>query len=337
MSDKPDWDTHIPGIHPAFIAPITQAEIEAARQSQPFAKKTRGRRPAKERELDFAVLCAPDPITDPDGALIYQNDGGTRIYEGELDDPQLGLLLKLGMPHDRERMLARCPGINYGHQFADYSIELFGISLDDLVPDEVFTGAIGGKPIQFWPQTLERRLLASDGGREKYFGVWLTRIRCAKTPMTLEQAWLPQRGWKTIMDLQHLPVAAQKIGWKILTPALSIPVLEQGAIFPAALPAPGGRPLGSGDLDHLSIDDLRRHLAYFMAYCKRNNMRATQEEFALLFGDKDRVAIWRRLKTDGVTWDDLRTQATRELPRLKAADIERWCQQYEHRRLPELD
>lgn len=79
-------------------------------------------------------LLGPRPLRFPE----YSKADKFEIGEGSsINDPQLELLHSWGMPRDISYAIVTIPGRWYGAEFADFTIELFGVTSEPLDAEEV--------------------------------------------------------------------------------------------------------------------------------------------------------------------------------------------------------
>jgi hypothetical protein len=124
-------------------------------------------------------------------SIVYLDNSIGCIKGGDLDHLSLGLLYRLGMPEDTERILATYPGAHYGPSFEKFSVEYFGIGIDsdELLPNDLMEGKVGGGCIQFYAPDRRIRILCA----------WICTVRCAETVLTFEQIWEPVFGWQKMI------------------------------------------------------------------------------------------------------------------------------------------
>lgn len=171
--------------------------------------------------------------------IIYLDNSIGYIRGGNLAHPSLGLLFRLGMPKDTERILATYPGSRYGRRFKKFSVEYFGIGIDsdELLPHDLMEGKLGGGCILFYAPNSRIRILCA----------WLCTVRCAETTLTFKQIWEPAFGWQNMIGGLSPGHRHRTSDFALFARATEMPIyLSRGAII--AVPersSKGGRPLFS--------------------------------------------------------------------------------------------
>jgi hypothetical protein len=108
------------------------------------------------------------------------------LYRGKnLDDPRLINLINWGMPADAERVRLVCRGSQFGQEFEDFTVELFGVIGAEQ------RGATGGV------------VFCSSDEEELSMHVWLRRVRLKGARTAYEEMWHKELGWQDMINYIH--------------------------------------------------------------------------------------------------------------------------------------
>jgi hypothetical protein len=119
-------------------------------------------------------------VTESPGQIHYAYNGlDCTVWEGEIDDWRLSMLFNWGMPQHEKRVKLRMNAKVFGVEFADYSIELFGVI-----------------PEQREITTLAHAFFTDDEGETITVEIWLRRVRWKNSKAAYEEAWNRVDGWQ---------------------------------------------------------------------------------------------------------------------------------------------
>jgi hypothetical protein len=126
--------------------------------------------------------------------MSYYKDFPGRIRYGELEDEDFSVLFELGMPAEAPRFKATYPGVQWGPNFKDFTVELVGV-IDNSA--EI--------PSKEYVNTIE--IMRKRGVPERGLA-WRRRVFHKSTKAYIEAIWNPEYG--TQISIEYIEGAPLK-------------------------------------------------------------------------------------------------------------------------------